>query len=293
MINPVWLRTFCTLVEVNHFTRTAERLHMTQPGVSQHIHKLEQQLGHTLLERQGKGFALSNHGERLYQRGRQLLQQWQGLEQHVREDPEDEGVVHILSPGSIGLKFYPQCLELQQRHPKLVVDYRFAPNLAIEQALVAGEADVGLLTELPRHGELLCQPMAEEALLLVTSSKETAISWQRLLELGFINHPDGAYHARRLLSANFGEFESVSQLPVTGFSNQIGLILEPVARGLGFTVLPETAVAMFPQKKDIRSHLLTHAVSETIYQVKNKHSAELARVRFFEGQLRSLFSTKV
>ncbi|WP_227664755.1 LysR family transcriptional regulator [Marinobacter litoralis] len=34
MINTTWLRTFCTLVEVGHFTRTAERLHMTQSGVS-------------------------------------------------------------------------------------------------------------------------------------------------------------------------------------------------------------------------------------------------------------------
>ena len=44
MINPTWLNTFCTLVEVNHFTQTAERLFMTQSGVSQHIKKLEQQV---------------------------------------------------------------------------------------------------------------------------------------------------------------------------------------------------------------------------------------------------------
>ena len=44
MINVTWLRTFCTLAEVGHFTRTAERLYMTQSGVSQHIRKLEEQL---------------------------------------------------------------------------------------------------------------------------------------------------------------------------------------------------------------------------------------------------------
>ena len=56
MINPVWLRSFCTLVEVGHFTRTAEKLHMTQSGVSQHVHKLEAHLGQQLLIRQGKKF---------------------------------------------------------------------------------------------------------------------------------------------------------------------------------------------------------------------------------------------
>ena len=43
MINPILLRSFCTLVEVGHFTRSAERLNMTQSGISQHIRKLEEQ----------------------------------------------------------------------------------------------------------------------------------------------------------------------------------------------------------------------------------------------------------
>ncbi|WP_367114560.1 LysR family transcriptional regulator [Marinobacter sp.] len=34
MINTTWLCSFCTLVEVGHFTRTAERLHMTQSGLA-------------------------------------------------------------------------------------------------------------------------------------------------------------------------------------------------------------------------------------------------------------------
>ncbi|MEF2276636.1 LysR family transcriptional regulator, partial [Pseudomonas aeruginosa] len=33
MLNPVWLHTFKTLIEVGHFTQTAEKLFMTQPGV--------------------------------------------------------------------------------------------------------------------------------------------------------------------------------------------------------------------------------------------------------------------
>ncbi|MFT6927030.1 MAG: DNA-binding transcriptional LysR family regulator [Psychromonas sp.] len=37
MLKPFWLNTFKTLIEVGHFTQTAEKLNMTQPGVSQHI----------------------------------------------------------------------------------------------------------------------------------------------------------------------------------------------------------------------------------------------------------------
>ena len=290
MINPLWLQTFCTLVEAQHFTQTAQRLHMTQPGVSQHIHKLEQQLGHKLLQRQGKSFRLTHQGERLYQRGRQLLSQWQQLEQQVCEDRYDQGLVRIVSPGSVGLKLYPQCLKLQQQHPGLIIDYRFAPNDSIERALADGDADIGLLTQETRHPDLLCQALAQEPLLLVTADSEGNISWQRLMQLGFIDHPDGAYQARRLLNANFVEFESVSQLKISGFCNQIGLILEPVAHGLGFTVLPATAVAQFYKQQKIAAHQLNHAIAETIYLSQNKSSVDVARIEFLIQSVRACLS---
>ena len=53
MINLSWLKTFCTLADAEHFTKTAELLFMTQSGVSQHIKKLEQQLDTPLLIRDG------------------------------------------------------------------------------------------------------------------------------------------------------------------------------------------------------------------------------------------------
>jgi len=69
MINQQWLHTFLSLVEIGHFTQTAEKLSMTQPGVSQQIKKLEEQVGVPLLNRQGKKFELTRAGETLYQFG--------------------------------------------------------------------------------------------------------------------------------------------------------------------------------------------------------------------------------
>ena len=146
MINTVWLRTFCTLVEVGHFTRTAERLHMTQSGVSQHVRKLEEQLGTELLVREGKRFSLSGAGERLYNQAQDLLLALANLEQKVGEDPPYEGVVRVMSPGSVGLKLYPHLLALQSEHPQLIIDYRFAPNSDVERAIAASTVDIGFMT---------------------------------------------------------------------------------------------------------------------------------------------------
>ncbi|MBR9910929.1 MAG: LysR family transcriptional regulator [Gammaproteobacteria bacterium] len=265
MINPVWLRSFCTLVEVGHFTRTAADLHMTQSGVSQHVRKLEEYLGQPLLVRQGKRFTLTSTGERLYREGQQLILSLADLETRITQDPAYEGVVKVASPGSVGLLLYPHLLGLQKRHPKLVVEYRFAPNSDVERMIAEHKVDLGLMTRLATVSDVSLKPVAEEELLLVTPASVTEPGWDQLVELGFVDHPDGAYHAGQLLGVNFPQFRNSSQFRKSGFSNQIHLILEPVSMGLGFTVLPGYAVGAFKEIKKVNAHRLAHPVSETLY----------------------------
>lgn len=265
MINPIWLRSFCTLTEVGHFTRTAERLHMTQSGVSQHLRKLEELLGQPLLIRHGKQFTLTDTGERLYREAREIILSLSNLEQRVGEDPAYEGVVRVMSPGSIGLKLYPHLLELQQQHPNLVIDYRFAPNSDVEVSVAEHDVDIGFMTCPSTLDEVTFKPVAEEELLLVTPEGLSEPSWEQLLQLGFIDHPDGAHHAGLLLGANYQEFEHSSLFEKRGFSNQISLILEPVSMGLGFTVLPTYAVEAFQKPQLVKTHRLSKPVSETLY----------------------------
>jgi len=273
MINTTWLRTFCTLIEVGHFTRTAERLHMTQSGVSQHVRKLEEQLGAELLVRQGKQFSLSGAGERLYADAQGILLALSNLELNVGEDPPYEGVVRMMSPGSVGLKLYPHLLALQSKHPKLIIDYRFAPNTDVENAIAESTVDIGFMTSKSTLTDVSCTPVAQESLLLVTPAAVEEPDWDDLMTLGFIDHPDGSHHANLLLGANYPEFQHSNLFARKGFSNQIGLILEPVSMGLGFTVLPAHAVEAFQKPAHIKAHRLASPVSETLYLCALRHRA--------------------
>lgn len=278
MINPVWLNTFCTLVEVTHFTRTAEYLHMTQSGVSQQIQKLEDSLGQALLIRQGKQFVLTDAGQRLYQQGRELLSQFCDLENQLKQDPDFEGRVKLASPGSVGLKLYRYLLDLQSTQEKLIIDYRFAPNNDIEQKISQHTIDIGLMTRPSQLPEVSCKLIASEQLLLVTPSGVNDISWQQLQQLGFINHPDGAFHAELLLAANYPEFQHLNQFVEKGFSNQVNLILEPVSRGFGFTVLPRFAVEAFSAQDKIKVQRTAKIVDEPIYLASHINRVQANRV---------------
>lgn len=270
MINPVLLRSFNMLVETGHFTRAAQRLHMTQSGISQHVRKLEQQLGQDLLVRQGKQFHLTDAGSRLYLEGREILYSLAKLEQDVRSDSAHDGEIRIMSPGSVGLKLYPQLLGRQKLYPGLTIDYKFAPNASVEAAVLELEADIGLMTSRSSSEQIQCEAIGREDLLLVTCSTMTKPGWEQLLGAGFINHPDGAHHAQLLLSANYPEFQHHTQFQTRGFCNQISLILEPVSLGLGFTVLPAFATGAFSRPELIKAHPLANPVSEPLYLAVNR-----------------------
>ncbi|WP_143869758.1 LysR family transcriptional regulator [Catenovulum sediminis] len=287
MVNPVFLKSFCTLVKEQHFTRTAEKLYMTQSGVSQHIKKLEEALGTALLVREGKSFYLTESGKRLYEQAKPILNALDNLADKVNTDPFNQGRVKVSSPGSVGLRLYPDLLSLQQNNPELFIEYRFSPNGDIERAVAENHCDIGLMTQVSDFDNLDCQAIGKEPLLLVTPKSAQPLSWQTLLDLGFIDHPDGAHHAKLLLGENFSEFQSIQQFKHSGFSNQIGLILEPVSRGLGFTVLPAHAVAAFNQAESICIQPLKHPVYETLYLTLNKKHHLANRIQFVIKHIKS------
>src|SRR4051794_41612385 len=63
-LDPGHLRSFLAIVRYGGFHRAADALHLTQPAVSRHIRRLEEQLGEPLFARSGRGVQLTAHGER-------------------------------------------------------------------------------------------------------------------------------------------------------------------------------------------------------------------------------------
>ncbi|WP_043116674.1 LysR family transcriptional regulator, partial [Pseudacidovorax intermedius] len=72
-------RQFLAVAEELHFGRAAQRLHMTQPPVTQAIAQLERTLGVQLFDRTRRRVALTAAGEALVPEVRALLAQARSL----------------------------------------------------------------------------------------------------------------------------------------------------------------------------------------------------------------------
>jgi DNA-binding transcriptional LysR family regulator len=160
---------------------------------------------------------------------------------------------------------------LQGAHPGLVIRHRFAPDPETREAVLDKRYELGLVTLRPDDPRLAAGQFAEEPLELVVPAGEEVQSWADLARLGFIDHPDGHAMATRLLARHFPANPGVLSLPRHGFSNQISLILEPVARGLGFTVIPRHAREAFANSHAIRVIECGAPVVDTLWLI---HRAE-------------------
>ncbi|MFF4749762.1 LysR family transcriptional regulator [Streptomyces sp. NPDC002514] len=79
------LRYFVAVAQEANFTRAAELMHISQPGISAQIRQLENDLGATLLDRSGRTVALTAVGEVVLTHARSVLSSMEALRRAVDE----------------------------------------------------------------------------------------------------------------------------------------------------------------------------------------------------------------
>ncbi|CAM4017604.1 Hydrogen peroxide-inducible genes activator [Vibrio aerogenes CECT 7868] len=272
MLNPLWLHTFKTLIETGHFTQTAKKLHMTQPGVSQHVKKLESACGHSLIRRENKSFELTEQGRMVYEYALKTARDEADLIECLSFDNPTAGKCILSCSGSLVLSLYPHLLAMQQHSPELQIYLEAAPNHKILHDIQAGITDLGVVTYMPNSSFFQSELIGEDALCLVLPRcyQGQPLTAEILCRCGLIDHPDAMHYLTVFLDM-CGEPElaeiNPEMLLKSGYINQLNQILLPVAKGLGFTVLPQSAVENFPGKDEIYVVSTRKPVLETLYLV--------------------------
>lgn len=285
MKNTHWLRSFAAVIELGSFTRAADRLGLTQAAVSQHLRHLEDELG-PLLIRRPREIEPTPAGIALLEYCNAVDVAEKSLDLRISDASATRGEISFITPGSVGLVLYPVLLELQRAHPGLLIRHRFAPDTETLDAVLRKRYELGLVTLKPDDPRLSATPFVEEPLELVLPAGENVERWDDLVRLGFIDHPDGRAMGTRLLTRWFPGNAGIRSLPCHGFSNQIALILEPVARGLGFTVIPRNARLAFAQADAIRVVECGAPVVDTLWLIHRAEWPLSARASWVLDQLR-------
>jgi DNA-binding transcriptional LysR family regulator len=149
-LNSLWLKSFTVLCEERHFTRAAARLNMTQPGMSQHIAKLEQKLGVALIERDAPGFALTDAGEKTLAMARARWREERDFLESLDDEDEDRGKISAASSSSFAMLLYPALIQWMADAPGISASLTAAPEDSIVAGVLSGSYDVGVIANAPR-----------------------------------------------------------------------------------------------------------------------------------------------
>ncbi len=282
MLNATWLETFATLTETGHFTRAAEKLNMTQPGVSQHLRKLEEQVGQSLIAREGKSFTLTPAGEAVRDLGLSRRAEERQLRDTIMADDPEVGEVRIACSGSFAQLLYPRLLALMKDAPRLLIHLEAAPQDTVVSGVLDRRFDLGVVGQDTGHSRLNAQSIGREELCLILpdDASDETVTFQSLEDRGFVAHPDGFAYADDLLSLNFPEaFTGSDGMTVRTFVNQIGQIPSPVAEGIGYTLLPRSGIEAFSERDRLKIVSLPHRRYYELWSITRRGPEPTARLR--------------
>jgi DNA-binding transcriptional LysR family regulator len=138
------LRTFVTAFELGSFARAADRLGRSQSAVSTQLHKLEDQVGQALVQKSGRGLALTTAGESLLSYARRILELNDEAVDTLRVG-EVEGWVRLGLPQDFAEIWLPSVLgRFSRTYPKVRVEVRTERNSLLVEKTVRGELDLSL-----------------------------------------------------------------------------------------------------------------------------------------------------
>jgi DNA-binding transcriptional LysR family regulator len=228
------LRTFVAIADTGSFTKAAEIVHKTQSAVSMQMKRLEERIGRTIFERDGRASKLSEDGERLLDYARRIVR-LNGECIASFCDAELTGRVRLGVPDDYADRYLPEILaRFSRSNPRAEVTVVCEPTPNLVDRIQSGDLDLGIITHVESRGP--SEIIRVEQLLWVTSSRHCIHESDPLpLALG---RPtcDWRQSATEALEGAGRPFRI---LYVSWNSTAVGAA---VLAGLAVSVLPESAV---------------------------------------------------
>ena len=249
LIDSRLLQVFAVVAEELHFGRAAQRLHLSQPPLSQSVRKLEEELGVQLLERTTRTVKLTAAGAELQRRVRQMAAEHDATVRHVRQAASGEaGQLTIGLTPSAAYSNVPQALFVfRQRYPGVVLDLQEMNSSEMPEALHQRRLDLALLRPPFADADLSPVPLYSEPMVLALRrghplAAKRWVTMEQVLDLPIVGY---ARDRSRYFSQVLRQMIEAAGKPANIVQeSMIPTILTLVEAGFGAAVVPASLARM-------------------------------------------------
>jgi len=263
------MQLFLHVMETGSITAGATRSHIALASASARIRGMENVLGTPLLARGRRGVEPTEAGRALGHHARVVLQQMERMRGELGEYARGlKGHIRVLSNTAAMTEFLPEALAVfMAKHPNVDIDLEERLSYEIVQAIAAGLADVGIVSDsvdlagletFPFRLDRMVVVAAEEHPLVRTMRREKKriIEFAQTLDYDFIGLAGDSALQRYLgeLAARAGK-----RLKYRVRLRSFDAICRMAENGVGIGVIPATAAERCGRSMNIRSFPLADA----------------------------------
>jgi len=246
-INLNQLRVFHRVATLLNFTRAAEQLHLTQPGISKHIKDLEAHYGNRLFDRLGKKVSLTQAGEILLKAVTEALRLIEEANMRISDlNGLIGGRLNIGASIMIGTYLLPRVLaKFRKRHPGVDISLDISLSQHIEDKVLAGTLELGLIGHRPADTRLIAQKFQSDRMVLIVSAghswakRRSPIGLRELIDQTFVLPQKGS-GTRRILEELF-QRSGISLKQTIEMGTTEG-VKKAVEAGLGISIISQHIV---------------------------------------------------
>jgi DNA-binding transcriptional LysR family regulator len=242
-VNYENLKLFRDIAQTHSFSRGAAMNGISQSAASQHVQELERGLGVELLDRSTRPLAVTQSGRLYAEFCRDILRRKDDFELALqRLKQEVEGTLRVASIYSVGLSEMVELeREFARRQPEAKLEVEYLRPERIYEAVLAGEADLGLISYPEARRDITVIPWRREEMVLAVASahplaqRRDAIAPEELNGADFISFDDDLPIRRHM--DRFLKEHSVEVNVALHFDN-IQMIKEAVTHRVGVSIMP-------------------------------------------------------
>jgi DNA-binding transcriptional LysR family regulator len=181
-----------------NFSRAAQELRMSQPGVSGHVKQLEEQAGLPLFEQLGKKIYLTSAGHEMLRYSRAIIQQFKEADEALAALKGIRGGRLDIAVISAGDYFFPGLLaEFCRRHENVTVRLSVNNREEIVRQLAENTTDLTVLLRPPGNPDMVAEAFAPQPHVIIAAPghglvRKRHISLQALANEAFIVREQGS-----------------------------------------------------------------------------------------------------
>ena len=241
------MQYYIVVCKYKSFTKAAEELHISQPGISSAMKELEKECGVALFERCNNSLFITDEGLMFLEEAKKLMNQYEQMEKVVKTLSQGRDYVRIGLATMGGNNVYPRLRRLfKEAHPEIEVNAVEDTVDALQRMLDHDEIDLMLcasrtLAADDQYGHLV---LMESRLLFCVRSdhplaKEKEVTFEQIGREPLVMLTDNYMQTRRLKK----RFEEQGiQLNSIHYTNQAYTVMRFIREGAAAGFLPSNIV---------------------------------------------------